>query len=88
VFQLDNTGAKTVCLCYLDPGNINRARYILRRLKRRNPDMVAIAAFWGFPHDGAEAAEAIGCGVVTKFDEAVEAIIAAVKAGASQSEAA
>lgn len=88
VYRLDKIDAKTICLCYLDHGNINRARYILRRLKRRNPDATTIAAFWGFPQDGAQASEAMGCNVVTKFDDAIEAILTTPKPGESQSEAA
>src|SRR5262249_27512617 len=88
VYRLAKLDAKTVCLCYLDHGTINKARYLLRRLKRRNPEATIIAAFWGYPDDGVKICDSIGCEVVTKFDDAVKAIVAATASAQSEAEAA
>ena len=78
VGQLDAAGIKLVCLCYLEPGNFARARYLLRRLRRHMPDAVPIAIFWGYSDDEACASEQIDCEVVTGLEEAVQKILVIV----------
>ena len=78
VGQLDAAGIKLVCLCYLEPGNFARARYLLRRLRRHMPDAVPIAIFWGYSDDEARASEQIDCEVVTGLEEAVQKILMVV----------
>ena len=78
VGQLDAAGIKLVCLCYLEPGNFARARYLLRRLRRYMPHAVPIAIFWGYSDDEARAAEQIDCEVVTGLEQAAQKILAVV----------
>jgi predicted PurR-regulated permease PerM len=61
-----------VCVCYLDPTNSARAPYMLKRIKRRIPDAMPIAAVFG-----AETAPNLGDDyrVVTTLDGAVQAIV-------------
>jgi predicted PurR-regulated permease PerM len=77
--ELDTAGIKVVCLCYLEPGNFARARYLRRRLRRHIPDAVPIAIFWGYADDKARAREAIECEVATGLEEAVQKILAIVE---------
>ena len=79
VGQLDAAGIKLVCLCYLEPGNFARARYLLRRLRRHMPDAVPIAIFWGYSDEEVRAAEQIDCEVVMGLEQAVQKILAIVE---------
>jgi predicted PurR-regulated permease PerM len=76
VDKLDITDTTIVCLCYLDPGNLARARYLVRRIRHHIPAAKIIAAFWGFNKETSEAAQAISCEIVTGLEEAVEKIAA------------
>ena len=71
----DNEDITAVCVCYLDPTNAARAPYVLKRIKRRIPDAMPIAAVYG-----AETAPNLGDDyrVVTTLDGAVQAIITAL----------
>ena len=68
---------RAVCVCYLDPTNSARAPYLLKRIKRRIPDAMPIAAVFG-----SEAAPNLGdeYRVVTTLDAAVQAIVSALAA--------
>lgn len=46
--RLDCTGVQVVCISYLDPGNYKNAHYLVRRLKKRMPQVHPIACFWQF----------------------------------------
>jgi hypothetical protein len=76
VDKLDITDTTIVCLCYLDPGNLARARYLVRRIRHHIPAAKIISAFWGFNKETSEAAQAMGCEIVTRLEEAVEKIAA------------
>jgi predicted PurR-regulated permease PerM len=78
VGQLDAAGIKVVALCYLEPGNFARARYLLRRLRRHMPRAVPIAMFWGYSDNRARASEHIDCEVATGLEEATQKILAIV----------
>jgi hypothetical protein len=77
VGKLEITNETIVCLCYLDPGNLARARYLMRRIRHHIPEAKIIAAFWGFGKETNEAAQAMGCEIVTELKDAVEKIRAA-----------
>jgi hypothetical protein len=66
-----------VCVCYLDPANSARAPYLLKRIKRRIPDAMPIAAVFG-----SETAPNLGdeYRVVTTLDAAVQAIVSTLAA--------
>jgi predicted PurR-regulated permease PerM len=66
-----------VCVCYLDPANSARAPYLLKRIKRRIPDAMPVAAVFG-----SETAPNLGDDyrVVTTLDAAVQAIVSALAA--------
>ena len=68
---------RAVCVCYLDPTNSARAPYLLKRIKRRIPDAMPIAAVFG-----SETAPNLGdeYRVVTTLDAAVQAIVSALAA--------
>ena len=68
---------KAVCVCYLDPTNSARAPYLLKRIKRRIPDAIPIAAVFG-----SETAPNLGdeYRVVTTLESAVQAIVTALAA--------
>jgi predicted PurR-regulated permease PerM len=73
--EYETVGA--VCVCYLDPANSARAPYLLKRVRRRMPDAVGIAAVFG-----SEAPPNLGdeYRVVTTLDGAVQAIVSALAA--------
>jgi predicted PurR-regulated permease PerM len=86
VDRLDVTDAAVVCLCYLDPGNLARARYLMRRIRHHIPAAKIIAAFWGFKDAENEGAKTMGCEIVTGLKEAVDAISAAIPGEETQSQ--
>jgi predicted PurR-regulated permease PerM len=65
--ELDCSGVRLVCVSYLEPGTFKNARYQVRRLRKRMPDVPVMALFWGLADssrylDGIEATE---CDIVT-----------------------
>ena len=71
---------RAVCVCYLDPANSTRAPYLLKRIKRRIPDALPIAAVFGSespPHLGDDYR------VVTTLDGALQAVVSALSKNAA-----
>jgi hypothetical protein len=65
--ELDCDGIRLTCVSYLEPGTFKNARYQVRRLRKRMPDVPVMALFWGLADssrylDGIEATE---CDIVT-----------------------
>ena len=44
-------GVRLACVSYLEPGTYKNARYQVRRLRKRMPDVPVIALFWGIGSD-------------------------------------
>jgi len=80
---------KVMCLCYLDAGNLSRARYVLRRLKHRFADAVAFAAVWGSRTDSAldAASASAGYTLITSLQGAVESILTSLDRNSTESAA-
>jgi predicted PurR-regulated permease PerM len=75
--NLDLNRMKTICICFLDPGNFVRARHLLNRIRRRIPGTSVIAAFWGFTAGNSrypEDAKTLSCEIVTRLEETVRQI--------------
>ena len=51
VNDLDIDGVRLACVSYLEPGTYKNARYQVRRLRKRMPDVPVIALFWGIGSD-------------------------------------
>ncbi|HWC62590.1 MAG TPA: AI-2E family transporter [Rhizomicrobium sp.] len=65
---LDVTGVQVACLSYLEPGTYKNARYQVRRLRKRMPEVPIISIFWGIGSDAArylDSVEATESDVVT-----------------------
>ncbi|MFD1711914.1 AI-2E family transporter [Ottowia flava] len=72
--ELDLSGVEVVCLSYFSPDPTTLAKFFVRRLKRRWPDVSVILAAWHTNPDGPTAypIEEIGADVlVTSLDELV-----------------
>jgi predicted PurR-regulated permease PerM len=57
-----------VCVSYLEPGTYKNARYQVRRLRKRMPEVPVMAIFWGIGGDPSrylDSVEATECDVVT-----------------------
>ena len=52
--QLDLEGVEVVCLCYFSPDPTTLAKYFVRRLKRRWPNMQVVLAAWSYQPPAAE----------------------------------
>ena len=66
--ELDVTGIRLACVSYLEPGTYKNARYQVRRLRKRMPDVPVIALFWGIGGDHSrylDSVEATEADVVT-----------------------
>jgi AI-2E family transporter len=65
---LDVKGVCVACVSYLEPGTYKNARYQVRRLRKRMPDVPVVAIFWGIGGDHSrylDGVEATECDVVT-----------------------
>jgi predicted PurR-regulated permease PerM len=86
--EVDCEGVRLTCVSYLEPGTFKNARYQVRRLRKRMPDVPVMALFWGLADssrylDGIEATE---CDIVTTgLKETVQHILTfARRAGAQR----
>ncbi|HWY60923.1 MAG TPA: AI-2E family transporter [Rhizomicrobium sp.] len=65
---LDVEGVFVACVSYLEPGTYKNARYQVRRLRKRMPEIPVMAIFWGIDGDNSrylDGVEATECDVVT-----------------------
>jgi hypothetical protein len=78
--ELSCEGVHLTCVSYLDPGTFKNARYQVRRLRKRMPDVPVMALFWGLAGDSTrylDGIEATECDIVTTgLKETVQHIIA------------
>ena len=61
-------GVQLTCVSYLEPGTFKNARYQVRRLRKRMPDVPVMALFWGLAGDNSrylDGVEATECDIVT-----------------------
>ena len=66
--ELNVEGVCVACVSYLEPGTYKNARYQVRRLRKRMPDVPVLAIFWGIGSDPSrylDSVEATECDVVT-----------------------
>ena len=72
-------GVQLTCVSYLEPGTFKNARYQVRRLRKRMPDVPVMALFWGLAGDNSrylDGIEATECDIVTTgLKETVQHII-------------
>ncbi len=79
ISDLDAGDAKVVCVSYLDVGSYKNTRYLVRRLRKRLPDLPIVVAFWGVSNDDTrylDSLEASEADVVTTgLQETVECVL-------------
>jgi hypothetical protein len=89
--ELDLSDTAFVALSYMNADSLAHARFLVRRLRRRLPDATIVVGFWTFPPEDAEKRDpttATGADrVATTLGEAVESIVKASSAKASQDRA-
>jgi hypothetical protein len=77
--RLDADGVQVVCVSYLDPGNYKNARYLMKRLKKRMPQVHPIAGFWGYSETDSHYLDSIEAmemdDVVSSLSQAVERVL-------------
>ncbi|HEX3809235.1 MAG TPA: AI-2E family transporter [Rhizomicrobium sp.] len=85
IHALKVDGVRMFCVSYLEPGNYQAARYLVRRLKKRLPGAIPMAGYWGMHHNDTDylnAIEATECDLVMMtLSEAVERIVAMARDG-------
>ena len=73
-------GVQLTCVSYLEPGTYKNARYQVRRLRKRMPDVPVMALFWGIGGDHSrylDSVEATECDVVTTgLKETIQHVLA------------
>jgi len=78
--DLSCEGVQLTCVSYLEPGTFKNARYQVRRLRKRMPEVPVMALFWGLAADNSrylDGIEATECDIVTTgLKETVQHIIA------------
>jgi hypothetical protein len=88
--QLDMAGVRMVCLSYLEPGDFTNARYLVRRLRRKQADARIVVGFWTLSaadaagHDALENTTADA--VVTSLRQAIVLVNSAAKGDAHRQE--
>ena len=79
ISTLDPQDARLICVSYLETGNYKNARYLVRRLRKRLPDVPVVVAFWGAGGDDSrylDSLEASEADVVTTgLQETVECVL-------------
>ena len=88
--ELDVEGVRLACISYLEPGTYKNARYQVRRLRKRMPEVPVIAILWGIGSDHSrylDSVEATESDVVTTgLKETIHHVLAfARRAGANPS---
>jgi hypothetical protein len=66
--ELSCEGVQLTCVSYLEPGTFKNARYQVRRLRARMPEVPVVAIFWGLSADNSrylDGIEATECDIVT-----------------------
>jgi predicted PurR-regulated permease PerM len=66
--DLSCEGVRLTCVSYLEPGTFKNARYQVRRLRKRMPEVPVMAIFWGLSGDNSrylDGIEATECDIVT-----------------------
>ncbi len=48
LFKLDTDGVRIVCVCYMNIDSVAHARFLVRRLRRKAPDVRILVAMWNF----------------------------------------
>jgi predicted PurR-regulated permease PerM len=88
--QINDLNVDNVCLAcvsYLEPGTYKNARYQVRRLRKRMPEVPVIAIFWGIGGDHSrylDSVEATECDVVTTgLKETMHHVLAFARRGAA-----
>jgi predicted PurR-regulated permease PerM len=85
---LDITGVAMICLSYLEAEDFAKARYLVRRLRRKRPPTPIMVGYWTLAGQEAKRRDALGeTGadvVVTSLAEASAHIAAAVRPAADQ----
>ena len=86
LFRLDVTGVQMACLSYLEPGSFTNPRYLVRRLRRRLPQVKIVDGFWTLTAQEVEERDALAetradC-VVTSLRQAVEQVVNAARQAA------
>jgi predicted PurR-regulated permease PerM len=80
---LDVVGVEVVCLSYLEPGGLGNARYLVRRMRRKSPNLRILIGFWSLDEAQVIVRDAVretgADGVVTSLQQAVAAITAIVR---------
>jgi predicted PurR-regulated permease PerM len=60
IFRLETTGILMVCLSYLDASRAAEMRYLVRRVRRKLPNVAILAGFWRLRNDLVDANDTIG----------------------------
>jgi len=83
--DLNVDGVRLACVSYLEPGSYKNARYQVRRLRKRMPDVPVMAIFWGIGSDPSrylDSVEATECDVVTTgLKETIHHVLAFARRG-------
>ncbi len=83
---LADRNAHVICLSLVSTGSPARARYLVRRLRRRNPSATVLVGFWGAAAAGLDAADAAAASaadiVCRSLPEAVASVMSIATAAA------
>jgi predicted PurR-regulated permease PerM len=75
IAKLDFTGVSAICISYLNSSSIAHARYLIRRIRRRNARMKIIIGFWGDDAENVDAERIAGKTRNCVFASSIESAI-------------
>ncbi|MHC1547555.1 AI-2E family transporter [Phyllobacterium sp. K27] len=74
--KLELAGVSAICISYLNTSSIAHARYLIRRIRRRNARIKIIIGFWGEDAENVDAEKIVGstrnCIFATSIEKAVQ----------------
>ena len=88
IATLDTQDTKLVCVSYLETSNYKNVRYLVRRLRKRMPDVPVVVAFWGAGTDDSRYLDSLEASeaevVTTALQETVECVLQFSRTGAKE----
>ncbi|MEP7452430.1 AI-2E family transporter [Phyllobacterium sp. SB3] len=78
IAKLELTGVSAICISYLNTSSIAHARYLIRRIRRRNTRIKIIIGFWGDDAENVDGEKIVGstrnCIFASSIENAIQEI--------------
>ncbi|MGH6862492.1 MAG: AI-2E family transporter, partial [Phyllobacterium sp.] len=79
IAKLDLTGVSAICVSYLNTSSLAHARYLVRRIRRRNGRVKIIIGFWADDAEKVDGEKVVGSTRNCVFVSTVDAAVAEIR---------